>query len=394
MFISYNFIRFAKQRENYMEIPFVYGKIVADSDFTDREEETRKLVSNFLSLTNTAIISPRRWGKSSLVNKSIDVVTKADRSILFIKMNAFKCETPQEFYEMFAKRTVEGISSSAETLLVNAKEFLARLLPKLSISDPTGQYEMSFGVDLKNNPIGEDILDLPQQIAMRRRKKVVVCIDEFQQVGEFTETEKFQKILRSHWQEQKDVAYILYGSKKHMMLNIFGEYGSPFYKFGDLMFLPKISREDWVKYITVRFSETQKRISDAAAGHLADLVENHSYYVQQLAQYSWLRTSEFCAEEDVDAAFQGMLDSLNLQFVNLMDSLTEKQRSFLCAVSDGVRNYSSVETLSAYRLGTSGNIRIIKGALHKRDLIDETHHQIDIQDPVFKKWIQLVYKKM
>lgn len=211
-------------------------------------------------------------------------------------MNAFKCETPQEFYEMFAKRTVEGISSSAETLLVNAKEFLSRL---------------SFGVDLKNNPIGEDILDLPQQIAMRRRKKVVVCIDEFQQIGEFTETEKFQKILRSHWQEQKDVAYILYGSKKHMMLNIFGEYGSPFYKFGDLM-----------------------------------------------------------------------------------DSLTEKQRSFLCAVSDGVRNYSSVETLSAYRLGTSGNIRIIKGALHKRDLIDETHHQIDIQDPVFKKWIQLVYKKM
>ena len=100
-------------------------------------------------------------------------------------MNAFKCETPQEFYEMFAKRTVEGISSSAETLLVNAKEFLSRL---------------SFGVDLKNNPIGEDILDLPQQIAMRRRKKVVVCIDEFQQIGEFTETEKFQKILRSHWQ--------------------------------------------------------------------------------------------------------------------------------------------------------------------------------------------------
>ena len=121
-----------------MEIPFVYGKIVSDNDFTDREEETRKLVSNFLSQTNTAIISPRRWGKSSLVNKAIEVVSKPGSSLLFVKMNAFKCETPQDFYELFAKRTIECISSTAETLLANAKEFISMLLPKLSISDPTG----------------------------------------------------------------------------------------------------------------------------------------------------------------------------------------------------------------------------------------------------------------
>ena len=337
-----------------MEIPFVYGKIVSDNDFTDREEETRKLVSNFLSQTNTAIISPRRWGKSSLVNKAIESVSKSDNTILFVKMNAFKCETPQDFYELFAKRTIECISSTAETLLSNAKEFISRLLPKLSISDPASQYEMSFGVDLKNNPIGEDILDLPQQIASKRKRKVVVCIDEFQQIGEFAETDKFQKILRSHWQEQADVAYILYGSKKHMMLNIFGEYESPFYKFGDLMFLPKISKENWSAYIKDRFTETKKSISDDAAGYLADLVENHSYYVQQLAQYAWLRTDKVCSKEIVDAAFQGMLDSLNLQFVNLMDSMTEKQRSFLCAVSDGVKNLSSVETLPGTGLVQAG----------------------------------------
>ncbi|MBQ6074142.1 MAG: ATP-binding protein [Bacteroidales bacterium] len=377
-----------------MEIPFAYGKIVADNDFTDREEETRKLVSNFLSQTNTAIISPRRWGKSSLVNKAVATVSKSDKSVLFMKMNAFRCETPLDFYELFAKRTIECISSTAETLLSNAKEFISRLLPKLSISDPSGQYEMSFGVDLKNNPIGEDILDLPQQIATARKKKVVVCIDEFQQTGEFAQTERFQKILRSHWEEQPDVAYVLYGSKKHMMLNIFGEYGSPFYKFGDLMFLPKISRENWITYIQNRFAETKKSISSEIAGHLADLVESHSYYVQQLAQYAWLRTDKVCTEDIVEAAFQGLLDSLNLQFVNLMDSLTEKQRSFLCAVSDGIRNLSSVDTLSRYKLGTSGNIRILKGALKKRDLIEETARQVEIQDPVFNQWIQRVYKSL
>ncbi len=344
-----------------MEIPFIYGKIVSDRDFTDRTQESSKLLANFLSQTNTAIISPRRWGKSSLVNKVIKLASEANSKLLFVRMNAFKCETPQEFYELFAKRTVE---------------------------------ELSLGVDWRDASVGEDVLNLPQLIAKKRKKKVIVCIDEFQQIGEFDESSRFQKILRNHWQEQTDVAYILYGSKKHMMLNIFGEYGKPFYRFCDMMFLPKIDNQDWQEYITRRFSETGKAISPELAGTLADIVENHPYYVQQLAQYTWLRTPRKCTEDIVQSAFQSMLDSLNLQFVNLMDSLTEKQRSFLCAICDGVRNFSSVETLSRYRLGTSGNIRIMKNALIKRDLIDVSGSIVDIQDPVFKQWILKEYKSI
>lgn len=374
-----------------MQIPFTYGKIVVENDFTDRSEETNKLVNNMLSQTNTAIISPRRWGKSSLVNKAIDSISRSDKGILFIKINAFKCETIQDFYELFAKRVIEDVSTSAETLLSNAKDFISHLIPKLSIKDPAGQYELSFGIDTQKMPIEEEILDLPQQIALRRKKKVVVCIDEFQQIGEFKDTGKCQKILRNHWQEQKDVAYILYGSKKHMMLNIFGEYNSPFYKFGDLMFLPKISNTDWVKYIVSRFNDTGKHISDEVASYLANQVENHSYYVQQLAQYAWLRTETICTEQTVDDSFQSMLDSVNLQFINLMDSLTEKQRSFLYAVSLETNNLSSVETLSRYKLGTSANIRILKDALKKRDLIEVAGKKTEIQDPILKQWLIRIY---
>lgn len=375
-----------------MEIPFTYGKIVAENDFTDRIEETRKLVSNMLSQTNTAIISPRRWGKSSLVNKAIQTASKSEKGLLFIRMNAFKCETIQDFYELFAKRTIEDVSTNTETLFSNAKDFVSHLIPKLSIKDPTGQFELSFGIDLQKTPIGEEILDLPQQIAIRRKKKIIVCIDEFQQIGEFKDSLKFQKILRNHWQEHKDVAYILYGSKKHIMLNIFGEYNSPFYKFGDLMFLPKIPNSDWANYIVSRFNDTGKHISDKVASQLAEQVENHSYYVQQLAQYAWLRTESICTEQIINDSFQAMLDSVNLQFMNLMDNMTDKQRNFMIAISEGVTNLSSVETLTHYRLGTSANIRILKDALKKRDLIDITGKKTEIQDPLFKQWLIRIYK--
>ena len=377
-----------------MNIPFAYGKIVEDADFTDRTDETACLISNFLSLTNTAIISPRRWGKSSLVAKAIKAVKAEQKDILFVRMNIFKCETPQEFYSLFTKKTMEEISTSAESLLSNAKEFISRLLPKLTISDPLSQYEIALGVDVKNNPIGEDILDLPQQIATKKKKKVVVCIDEFQQIGEFADTLKFQKTLRSHWQTHSDAAYMLFGSKKHMMLHIFGEYNSPFYRFGDMMFLAKIANEEWKKYLVGRFKDTEKSITPDLAGYLAEQVENHPYYVQQLAQYTWLRTSDVCSKTIIDEALQAMLNSLNLQFVNLMDTLTEKQRSFLCAVSDGVKNFSASDTLQRYKLGTSGNIRILKEALKKRDLIDVTGKDIQIQDPILKRWIVQEYSKL
>ena len=377
-----------------MNIPFAYGKIVEDADFTDRMDETARLMSNFLSLTNTAIISPRRWGKSSLVAKTIKAVKAEQKDILFVRMNIFKCETPQEFYSLFAKKTMEEISTSAESLLLNAKEFISKLLPKLTISDPSSQYEIALGVDVKSTPIEEDILDLPQQIATKKKKKVVVCIDEFQQIGEFANTLKFQKTLRSHWQNHSDVAYILYGSKKHMMLHIFGEYNSPFYRFGDMMFLPKIANEEWKNFIVKRFEETGKSITFELAGYLAEQVENHPYYVQQLAQYAWLRTTDVCSEAIVEDALLAMLNSLNLQFVNLMDTLTEKQRSFLCAVSEGVKKLSATETLQRYQLGTSGHIRILKEALKKRDLIDVTGKNIEIQDPLFKRWILLEYNNL
>ena len=376
-----------------MNIPFSFGKIVREDDFTDRTQETAKLLGNVRSLTNTAIISPRRWGKSSLVSKVVNMLSE-DSEYLVVRMNAFKCDDQQEFYALFAKSITEQVSTSVESLMANAKEFLSGLIPKVSFSDPLSRYEVSFGFDVAKSPISEDILDLPQKIASKRRKKLVICIDEFQQIGEFANSSKFQKILRNHWQEQQDVAYILYGSKKHMMLNIFGEYKSPFYKFGDILFLPKIANDDWKSYITSRFLDTGKNITPEVAGYIAQLVDNHPYYVQQLAQLSWLRCERNCTTETVDGALASLLDSLNLQFINIMDSLTEKQRNFLCALADGVTQLTAEKTLSTYRLGTNGNVRIIRNALLKRDIVDVEGRAVHIQDPVFKLWIEQQYSAL
>ena len=131
--------------------------------------------------------------------------------------------------------------------------------------------ELSFGLDFKDNKMTfDEILDLPQAISRDSGKKMVVCIDEFQNINEYDDPLAFQRKLRSHWQKHTDVCYCLYGSKRHMLLDIFHNYNMPFYKFGDILFLEKIPKEDWIEFIGRKFSETGKEISGELCGMITD----------------------------------------------------------------------------------------------------------------------------
>jgi len=372
-----------------MNIPFNYGKILRDEDFTDRVEETKRLIYNMFALINTTIISPRRIGKSSLVEKAIKEIQQNTKDYIFVMMTCANCSDEWSFYQTFAKRVVESISTSAESLVKNAKDFVMRLIPTVAFKEPTGRYELSFQFqfNFKNQPDIDDILDLPQKVAEKMKKKVIVCIDEFQQIGEFKNTSRLQRRLRASWQRHQDVAYILYGSKKHIMLNIFGEYRNPFFRFGDIMYLPKITNDNWVYYITERFQATGKEISQDDASYLANKVENHPYYVQQLAQGAWLRTKNKCNKGIIDDAFVAILDILGLQYENLMTDLTKNQRNYLKAVCSGEQNMSSVRVVKQYDLGTTANASIIKKALLRRDIIDVEGSNVIIQDTMLKYWI-------
>lgn len=234
----------------------------------------------------------------------------------------------------------------------------------------------------------DDILDLPQTIAMERKLKFVVCIDEFQNISNFNQSIEFQRKLRAHWQRHSAVCYCLYGSKRHTMMDIFGNAEMPFFKFGDIMFLEKISKVDWITFITETFQRTGKQINEELVGNLVDLADAHPYYVQQLSQQVWLRTSDVCTREILMDAFESLICQLTLLFSNIYDNLTTKQIRFLYAVVDGVENFSSKEVLKKYDLGTSANIKNLRNATLEKDLIDiRPGGRVVMQDPMFAHWL-------
>lgn len=375
-----------------MKTPFVFGKIASDVEFTDRQYETQHLLNNFNGLVNTVLISPRRWGKSSLVSKSAGLYCKQSKDNVVVFLDLFNCRTEGRFYQEFANKVIAATNTAFNDFVTSALKYLSRFAPSFSASDPAGTFELSFGLDVKDRKLTfNEILDLPQKIAKDKGLRIVVCIDEFQTIKEYDDPLDFQRTLRAHWQNHPDVTYCLYGSKRNMMIDLFSDPKNPFYKFGDMMFLQKISKSEWIPFIVGRFKDTGKKVSEDIAAHIAERVENHPYYVQQLSQLAWFRTSDVCTTEIVDSAFDGLEDQLGLAFSLILDNLTPTQIGFLQAVANGETSFTSQEVLNKYKLGSSANVKNIKNALEKKELIDILPDSITIQDPVFKHWLLTKY---
>lgn len=367
--------------------PFVFGVATSGDNFTDREKETARLLSNFQHGVNTVLISPRRWGKTSLVRKVCRLAQSDKLKIVYLDI--FSCRSDRDFYDSFASAILKQTSSKMEEWIENTKMFLSRISPKISLgTDPMMDFSLSLDLNPKCADIDE-ILQLPEKIAQKKGYDIVVCIDEFQQIAEFRDSKSFQKRLRSIWQLQKSVSYCLSGSKKHLMNELFEKKSLPFYKFGDAVYLPKIGTADWTDYICERFKVTGKSISTALAERICHAVENHSSYVQQLAWLVWIHTDKVATEQDFDVAYQDIIDQNTPLFEKQTESLTTYQINFLRAILDGVhKEFASREVLQKYQLGTSANVSIVKRALIKKELIETDKRQVIIPDPVLKVWLK------
>jgi AAA+ ATPase superfamily predicted ATPase len=367
--------------------PFVFGVAASGDNFTDRENETTRLLMNFRSGVNTILISPRRWGKTSLVRKVCRLAQSEELKIVYLDI--FSCRSDDYFYAAFASAVLKQTSSKAEEWMEHIRQFMSRINPKVSFGvDAAADFTLSLELTPKKDDVDE-ILQLPEKIAEKKGYNIVVCIDEFQQIGEFKNSKAFQKRLRSVWQLQKRVSYCLFGSKMHLMNELFERKSLPLYKFGDAIYLQKISTDDWVSYIRSRFGATGKSISAELSEEICHMVDNHSSYVQQLAWLVWTRTGNEATRKNLEDAFQDIIDQNTPLFEKQTESLTSYQLNFLRAITDGVHSeFTTQEVLRKYQLGSSANVSIIKRALIKKELIEIEKRKTVIPDPVMNVWLQ------
>jgi AAA+ ATPase superfamily predicted ATPase len=367
-----------------MHTPFNFGRTVRNESFTNREQEIKKLVSNFENRINTIIISPRRWGKSSLVEKVATQVKS--KNIRVAKIDLFGMRTEEEFYNALANAVIKATSTKTEEWLEMGKKFLKTITPKFTVELGDKQH---FNLEMDLDAIKKhyrELLDLAEKVASDKNITLVVCIDEFQNISTFTNALAVQKRLRSVWQHHEHVAYCLYGSKQHMMMDLFNKQSNPFYKFGELIYLPKITETKWVSYICRQFQKTMKKISPQQALKISEIVKCHPYYVQQLSHLVWINTELEVDEAIIRQSTQELIDQNAILYFKETEELNNTELKLLRAISAREAQLTSKDTIRKYNLGTSAGVIKAKKSLIVKELIDEHQRQVFFLDPGFELW--------
>ena len=373
-----------------MEQPFVFG-VPADSPyFIGREKELARLQSNFKYGINTILISPRRWGKTSLVNRIAQSAKEKNRII--VRLDIFACRSEYDFYNTFSAAILRQTSSRLDEWKELARGFIERLTPKVSLSPgPGSEYSVSLGISPKTHT-PDEVLSLPETIAQRKNCRLVICIDEFQQVGEFPDSLEVQKRLRGAWQHQKHVSYCLYGSKMHMMTRLFLKKSYPFYRFGEVLNLEPIPLQTWIPYIQGRFAAFGKQIDQRYIEQICETVACQSSYVQQLAYSVFLLSDKEVTDDSFARAVEDLVAQNSNVFIEQTQSLTTYQMNFLRAVMDGIsRGFGEAEIREKYHLGSPSNINRLKNSMVEKELVELTENGFVLSDPVLKHWLKRIH---
>jgi AAA+ ATPase superfamily predicted ATPase len=350
-----------------MENPFVFGTVAEGARFTDRKNEIEEIKSVLNSRNHLVMISPRRFGKTSLILKSTD---KLRRPVIYLDLQLVT--DTNDFATELLKRTLKVYKWE------NIRHYLSsfRIVPTVELNPVTNSVSVSFLPAIKDDfkPLAE-VLDLIEKIA-NDKKRPIVIIDEFQEVNSLGKA--LSKQLRSVMQHHKLVNYVFLGSIESMMKQIFETKKSPFYHFGYLMKLDKIPHADFLSYLEKRLKTVTDQ-SVAIAEDILEFTDCHPYYTQQLAFYcfSWLEKNRYNGQA-LQKIINNIVEVHSNDYQRLWNTLSNTDKKILISLAAG-KNGTSVTAPAS--TAYSGLQRLAARGY----LLKDTAYKFD--DPFFKKWI-------
>ena len=355
--------------------PFKYGSVVEDDFFTDRIQELGRVKQALDSENHLILISPRRFGKSSLVRKALSQLNRPSIEIDLMKVLSVEDLASHLLKGVFRIRPMEKL-----------KQYMShfRILPTVSINPVTDVIDVTFNPAVNAHVALEDALDLVEKISGPEQRLIVV-LDEFQEINNIQKG--LDRQLRAIMQRQKGLNYVFLGSQESMMTEIFERKKSPFYHFGQLMYLHKIPYDDFYTYIRQRLPDRpgvtkseQENYMDKTVTGILSFTQCHPYYTQQLASSVFNLMKDGSFDDDIVAeAVNIQLSEHALDYERLWLSMNLTDRKVLMALARSESNKidATMRTSTAY----SALQRLVrKGYVIKSD-------SFEVEDPFFSKWI-------
>jgi uncharacterized protein len=376
-----------------MDNPFVYGEVVPGEAFVDREDELDRLVADLGGGQKVFLISPRRYGKSSLIRQTLDSLRR--RGALAVELTVSSYSSYLAFLEGYA-RAIAAVESKWERARTWLTEAIASTRPEVRYEPKdTGLGRLSVAFPQVTtardiNRLANEIYALPGKLAADRKRAVVIALDEFQAIDSF-DGGTVEHALRAAAQHQRQVGYVFAGSEPSLMEKMIGP-RRPFYKAGPVMRLNKISPTLFSDFIDRRFTKTGIKPEPGVADAIIDLAGNLPYDVQRLAHETWddvrARGGRKVTLEDLHATLARLLSEQEMIFEALWQRMTLHQRATLRAVVlQGGREIHSADARARHRLGGASSIQKSLAALAAQDVLMKEGARYLVVDSLLREWV-------
>lgn len=357
--------------------PFKFGAIVDEPYFANRKEEISKVKSILNSENHLIIISPRRFGKTSLIKK---VTGSINRPSIYLDLQLIT--NTEDFTAQLLKRLYRIYPF--EKLKQQIKNF--RILPSISLNPLNNEVDISFQPVSSSSIIIEDVLNLIENIS-KRREKVIVVLDEFQEIKNIGK--QLDRHLRSTIQHHQKINYVFLGSQEHLMRDIFEKKNSPFYHFGNLLLLDKIPYTDFFTYLSERFSNITKH-PEKISTEILGITKSHPFYTQQLAFniFEFLLKKEITADI-VEKGVDEIVRIHDMDFERLWNTLNRTDMKVLIGMTQTKISPLSSGFMVKSNIGSSSTIFSSLKRLSDKGIVIKTEAGYEIDDPFFTKWIKI-----
>jgi len=377
-----------------MENPFVYGEVVPDTAFVDREEELQRLSADLAAGQKVFLISPRRYGKSSLIRRALAGLRRQRLVTATLTVSSFSS------YVAFLEGYVQALAEADRAgtgLRAWLGGFLPGTAPEVRFAEsrgrPAARLSVAFPAVRHARDVArlaEEVFALPGRLAEARGRRVVVALDEFQEVAGF-DGGGVEQALRAAAQHQRQVGYVFAGSEPSLMERMIGP-RRPFYKAGPVMRLGRIPGAAFAAFVEQGFTVTGLRPEPGLGGAVVELAGNLPYDVQRLAHETWddarAAGRRTVTLDDLHGTLRRLLAEHHVFFEHVWQRLTLAQRGVLRAVvlNEG-REMLAADTREHHRLGGASSVQAALGALVRAEVITRDGGRYHVVDSLMREWV-------
>lgn len=367
--------------------PFIVTGKIEPEYFCDRVNESARLIKSITNGNNLVIISPRRMGKTGLIQFCYDKPEIADEYYTFF-IDILHTSSLREFTHLLGRAIYDTLLPRSRKMAIQFVQTIKSISGKFGFDPITNM--PTFNVELGDIEQPEYTLDEIFQYLANADKPCIVAIDEFQQIAKYPE-KNIEALLRTHIQKLRNSNFIFAGSERHMMQEMFTSAARPFYNSADILELKAITPEIYIPFVMGHFEKRGKSISAENVEWVYKLFKGHTYYIQRTFNESFADTDkgEECTKEIIESAIDNMVASNDTIFREILSNIPEKQKALLYAIAkDGeATQITSAQFIKRHSLHSASSVQAAAKKLLEKDIITQINKVYSVTDKLFAMWM-------